>query len=254
VTNLLGFEFRIGPKMGGFSLLASRILYDIPEVIDKKCQDDPKFKICEIKEEILKWNREKSHYLAWEGRKILNISWKELDDLSKEIVFYSFKGFISEHLFALFRNTFNFLSIYRLSSGFPAVRDWKWDLPELKRHFPDDLDDFENSWQGRGRLKRGLKILEMPLSVLFWLCLIICIASIGYYWNTCKEDVIIKLSIFSIIAVIMNALCMSTLAGISGRYHTRVGFLLIFPALTLISRLINTLKKRVWYRINKDEF
>ena len=55
IANSFGGVPSIGSK-NGFVLVASRILHDIPELLERKCQDDSEFKLCEKKEEILAWN------------------------------------------------------------------------------------------------------------------------------------------------------------------------------------------------------
>jgi len=44
--------FRFGAKTS-FSFVASRILYDIPDIIEKKCQEDPSFRLCAMKSDML---------------------------------------------------------------------------------------------------------------------------------------------------------------------------------------------------------
>jgi len=253
-ANLLGGSIRISSKLGGFTLLSSRILHDIPEVIDKKCIEDPEFKFCEIKEDIHRWSNPDTYQsLTFRGRKKLNISWNEFTELSKEIVFYSLKGNFMKHLSALVQNTYALISSYDLSDG---VSPWAEDssaIRGLKRSFPDELDDYSKSWQASGRVKMGLTKLEMPLSVLFGLSIIICLAYIVYYWKTRHEDVIVQFSIFAVIAVSLNAFFMSGISGPFGRFHTRIGFLMIFPALIIISRLTDRIKKKriIFYRKNE---
>jgi hypothetical protein len=251
-----GGAIRISPRLGGFSLLSSRILHDIPEVIDKKCLDDPEFKLCEIKEEIHGWSRSRRHQrVTFVGKEQLNISWNELNELSKDVVFYSLKEFFVEHLLALVRNTYGLLSCYGLADGMiPFSSDGdSAAIRGLKRHFPDELDVYSKSWQARGKLKRRLELLEMPLSVFFGISIMICLAYIGFYWKTGHEDVIFKLSIFAVIAVLVNAFFMSNLSGIYARFQGRIVFLLIFPALALISRLSNSLRKRIVFYLKKEK-
>jgi len=250
-----GLRIRISPRLGGFILLSSRILHDIPEVIDRKCLDDPEFKLCEIKEEIHRWSSSPSfHNWTWNGRKQLNISWNEFNELSKEVVFYSLKGFFIEHLSALVRNTYSLLSSYELSYGImPYSADGDSEaIRGLKRHFPDELHVYLKSWQARGKVRK-LEKLEMPLSVFFGLSIMICLAYIGLYWKTRHEDVILKLSIFAVIAVLMNAFFVTAINGPYGRFQPRIGFLLIFPALALISRLTDSLKNRIIFYLKKEK-
>jgi hypothetical protein len=225
-------------------------------VIDKKCLDDPEFKLCEIKEEIHGWSRSPRHQrVTFVGKEQLNISWNELNELSKDVVFYSLKGFFVEHLLALVRNTYGLLSCYGLADGMiPFSSDGdSAAIRGLKRHLPDELDVYSKSWQARGKLKKGLELLEMPLSLFFGISIMICLAYIGFYWKTGHEDVIFKLSIFAVIAVLVNAFFMSNLSGIFARFQGRIVFLLIFPSLALISRLSNSLRKRIVFYLKKEK-
>jgi hypothetical protein len=246
VSNFFGGEIRLSQKIGGFTYLSSRILHDIPEVIERKCQEDPEFKLCEMKEDIMKSSGgDNPQYLTVRGTKRLNISWKEFNDLSREIVFYSLKGFFAEHISALVLNVYRSISVYRLSDGFFAQPSGNSFYRGLQRLFPDDLNDYEKSWQASGKLKRGLKMLEVALTFLFWLSVMVCFAYIGLYWKGHHNDVLIKLSIFGLIAIVVNAFFMSNISGPYGRFYTRIGFLLIFPALALISKLTDNLRKKI---------
>jgi hypothetical protein len=252
VVNSFGEKIRLGSKPGGFAFLSSRILHDIPEVIDRKCQDDPDFKLCELKKEIFEWSSSPNYaLLLWQGRKRLNISWEELNDLSRELVFYSLKGFFAEHLSALVRNTYSLVSSYKFPQGFNQPADWFHR--KLVRLFPDDLDEYEKSWQTIGKAKRGLEKLEMTLASLFRLSIMICLAYIGIFWKDRHDDVIIKLSIFAVVAVLLNAFIMSAIGGVIGRHQTKIGFLLIFPALALISRSTDSLRKRIIFYLKKKK-
>ena len=106
------------------------------------------------------------------------------------------------------------------------------------------MDNYLKSWQASGRVKKAFVRLETPLSLLFGLTLIICLVYIVYHWKTRHEDVIVKLSIFAVIAVSLNAFFMSVISGPFSRFHTRIGFLMIFPAFIIVSRLIEHIKNK----------
>jgi hypothetical protein len=142
------------------------------------------------------------------------------------------------------RNPYRQLSVYRISDGFFAPSPENNFYRGLGRFFPGDLDAYEKSWQARGRLSRGLKMLERPLTALFWLSAVICLAGAGLYWKDHHEDVIIQLTILGLIATGANAFLMSNISGPYGRFHTRIGLLLIFPALILVSRWTENLPQR----------
>lgn len=244
-ANLFKGSIWISPRLGGMSLLSSRILHDIPEVIDNKCIEDPDFKFCEIQEDIHIWSDpDILQRLTFKGRLKLNLSWDEFNELSKEMVFYSLKGNYLKHLLALFQNTYALISSYDLSHGVSSLPKDSAPVRGLKRWFPDDLDDYLKSWQASGRVKKALIRLETPLSLLFGLTFIICLVYIVYHWKTRHEDVIVKLSCFAVIAVFLNAFIMSVMSGPFSRFHTRIGFLMIFPAFIIVSRLIEHIKNK----------
>ena len=71
----------------------------------------------------------------------------------------------------------------------------------------------------------------------------ICLVYTGVRWGDIFEDRIARLSFFGIIAVLINAFFMSNLSGVAGRYHSRIGFLIIYPACCIVLELtINVLK------------
>ena len=53
-----------------------------------------------------------------------------------------------------------------------------------------------------------------------------------------------KLALFSLLAVCVSAFFMSNLSGVYGRYHTRIGFLVIFPGMALAFRWAGDLIER----------
>ena len=243
-ANLFSGEIRFKSKMAGFGSLASRILYDIPQVIEKKCADDPEFRFCQIKEDIIEYSRLGSQQsMTWKGRKKLKLGWEEYNDLSREIVFYSFKEFFWENLIALPVNTFRLLSCYRLSDAIILVPTDKWEVEGIKQFFPDELDNFNRSWQASGKAHKGCRKAEFFLHWIFAASMAICLVYTGVRWGDIFEDRIARLSFFGIIAVLINAFFMSNLSGVAGRYHSRIGFLIIYPACCIVFQLtINVLK------------
>ena len=82
-------------------------------MIDRKCQDDPEFKLCEIKAEIHKWSQSPDYQaLKRKGTKLLNIdeASEEFNDLLREVVFYTIKHIFVENIAAVIRNTFGLIS------------------------------------------------------------------------------------------------------------------------------------------------
>jgi hypothetical protein len=74
-----------------------------------------------------------------------------------------------------------------------------------------------------------LKRVDAPLTALFWLLALICLASAMACWPTRHDDTLIQLAMFALIAVVVNAFFMSNISGVFSRYHTRLGFFADIP-------------------------
>jgi len=69
-------------------------------------------------------------------------------------------------------------------------------------------------------------------------------ASVVLFRQRRRDDALLQLALFSLVVVCVNAFFMSNLSGVYGRYHTRIGFLVIFPGLALAFRLAGGLIER----------
>jgi hypothetical protein len=78
--------------------------------------------------------------------------------------------------------------------------------------------------------------MDAPFIALIWLSIFSCLLFGIAGWRSRRDDPLVQLALFALIAVAVNALFMSTLSGVFGRYQARIGFLLVFPALALILR------------------
>ena len=236
--NLFGGLIRFSSD-NGYVFLVSRILHDMPEVIEGKCQDDPGFALCERKAEVLEWSRTAHQSFSWQAIYQLGLSWAELNRLSRQLVFYSvaeFPRFFIPHMRALARNTFAMISFYELSDGLDPFIKGSFAVDDLQACFPDDVERYFKTWQASGALQGFLKKMERPLTTLFWCCAFVCMASVVLLRQRRRDDALMLLARFSLVVVCVNAFFMSNLSGIYGRYHTRIGFLVIFPGLALAFR------------------
>jgi hypothetical protein len=244
--NLSGGLIRFSSD-NGYVFLASRILHDMPEVIEGKCQDDPGFALCERKAEVLEWSRTAHQSFSWQAIYQLGLSWAELNRLSRQIVFYSvaeFPRFFIPHARALARNTFAMISFYELSDGLDPFIKGSNAVDDLQECFPDDVERYFKTWQASGAIQGFLKKMERPLTALFWCCALVCMASVVLFRQRRRDDALLQLALFSLVVVCVNAFFMSNLSGVYGRYHTRIGFLVIFPGLALAFRLAGGLIER----------
>jgi hypothetical protein len=96
---------------------------------------------------------------------------------------------------------------------------------------------------------KALARLETPLSIFYWIAMLICLASVMTEWKYLRGDIQLQLALFAIIAVFINAFFMSNLSGVLGRFHTRIVFLPMFAALTIIWRWAGALRPRYHTKI-----
>jgi len=236
--NLLGGVIRFSSN-NGYVFLASRILHDMPEVIEGKCQEDPGFALCERKAEVLEWSRTAHQSFSWQAFYHLKLGWEELNRLCRQIVLYSlseFPRFFTHHVRAMARNTYAAVSSYELSDGLDPFIKGSNAVDDLQACFPDDVGCYFNTWQASGALQGFLKKMDRPLTALFWYCTIVCLTSIVLLRQTLRDDTLLRLALFSLVAVLANAFFMSNLSGVYGRYHARIGFLVIFSGIALTFR------------------
>ena len=108
----------------------------------------------------------------------------------------------------------------------------------------------KNHGRRRDMLYNVLKRLEKPLSILYWIAMLVCLASVSVGWKSLRDDLQLQLALFALIAVIINAFFMSNLSGVLGRFHTRIVYLPMFAALVIISRWIGNLQSRYQMQIS----
>jgi hypothetical protein len=249
-ANLLGGVLKLSAGNGSI-FLASRILHDMPELLEDMCRDDPGFELCPRKEDVLQWIRTNPGSFPWVVSENLDIGFPGFSGMSQRIVAYSlsrFPGYYPAHLTAGARNAVRLFSFYELSDGHIPFSQDPYVLESMRVCFFKDSDAYLKSWQGGGQFQDLLKRLDVPVTVLFWLSVLICLASVAACRHKRHEDALIQLAAFALIAVALNAVFMSNLSGVFGRYHTRVGFLLIFPGVALACRWTRQLARRALLR------
>ncbi len=233
--------------------LAARILHDMPELLEDLCRDEPGFGLCRRKEEIRQWNQTDPGSFIWIVSENLGIDFPEFNGLSRRIIATSvsgFPGYYFKHLTAAVRNTIQLFSFFEISDGHVPNSQDSYVLESMQACFPKDTEQYLKSWQGGGRLQGFLKPLDLPLTVLFWVATLGCLISVITCRHTRHADPLILLAMFALIAVVLNAFFMSNLSGVFSRYHTRVGFLLIFPGVALICRWIGSRVGRIHRRFS----
>jgi hypothetical protein len=179
-----------------------------------------------------------------------DISREEFEPLARELVIYSLPRFPLEHMVAVVKNTFSLLSFFPIREDFYPLLDDSYAFKILAKQFPEDFLSYQKSWQADGYLVKALARLETPLSIIYWIAMLICLASVMAEWKNRRDDIQLQLALFAIIAVIINAFFMSNLSGVLGRFHTRIVFLPMFAALTIIWRWAGTLRTRYHTRIS----
>ena len=237
-----------------YTWIASRILYDMPEIIEKKCQDDPNFRLCAIKSDILAARGNQHSELIWYMWSRNDISKPEFERLAKELVMYSLPRFPLEHIAAAVKNTFSELSFCPIADGFIPVNDETYTIRNLKKHFPNDYAAYKKSWQAHGNVYKVLNRLETPLSILYWVAILVCLSSVTIGWKSLRDNLQLQLALFALIAVVINAFFMSNLSGVLGRFHARIVFLPMFAALVIISCWMDKLKSRYQMQINAFQY
>ena len=236
--NLIGGQVKFGSG-NGFVFIAARVLHDMPEVLELKCREDPDFRLCRPKDEILAWSAENHQSFTWAGLYSLGLSWPDYNRVCRELVLFSlrdFPGCLYDHAAAAVRNTWRLLIFPELSNGFEPFGPDSFVAEDLRIAFPEEVAPYLSSRQASGALERLLKKLDAPFIALIWLSIAACLLSVITGWRSRSDDPLIQLALFALIAVAANALFMSNLSGVFGRYQARIAFLLVFPALALISR------------------
>jgi hypothetical protein len=241
-ANLVGGQIKFASG-NGYVFVASRILHDIPEVLERKCREDPEFQLCRRKEEILAWSAENHQSFTWSGFYNLGLDWPEYNRLCRELVLYSVSGapqLLYRHVAAAVRNTGELLFLPELSNGLETFGPDSFVAEDLRIAFPEDVQAYLRSRQAVGALEPFLKKLDAPFIALIWLSLSTCLIFGITGWRSRKEDPLVQFALFALVAVAANAVFMSNLSGVFGRYQARIEFLLVFPALALLFRLLRT--------------
>jgi hypothetical protein len=236
-ANLSGGRLRL-TSGNGAAFVASRMLHDFPELIEDICRDRPEFGLCRVQEDVRGWSQADPGSFMWIFIEQLGYDPDDFNRLSREIILYSlsgFPGYYPRHAAAAVRNTVELMSVYALSDGHaPYARD-PYVVDSMRRYFPEQVGRYLGSPQGDGRLQALLERVETPATVVFWVSAVACGAYVAFRWRSLRTDLPARYAVFALMSVTVNAVCMSNLSGVFTRYHTRVGFLVIFAGLALAS-------------------
>jgi hypothetical protein len=236
--NLLSGKLRLTGGNGG-TFLASRILHDMPQVLEGLCAEKPEFELCARKTEVLAWSAQDHQSFTWIAYYNLGQSWEALARLSRPIVAAGLTGsprLALEQAAAALGNTARLAFLPELSNGFEPFGPDSFAVADLRSCHPEDVDDFLGSWQSRGELERFLRAVEPPYFALTWIALAACLAGALAGWPNRRDDVLVQLAVFALGAAVANAFCMSFLSGVYGRYQARILFILFLPAAALLFR------------------
>lgn len=237
-ANLAGGKVRFGSG-NGFVFVASRILHDLPEVLEEKCRRDPDFSLCRRKEEVHAWSAENHQSFTWAGFHNLGLDWPDYDRVCRELVRFSLfeasQG-LSRHTAAAVRNTLTLLFFPELSNGFESFGPQSFVAEDLRIAFPGDVSPYLASRQASGALEGLLKRLDRPFLLVLWASLAIGLLSVITGWRRRREDPLIQLAFFTLVALMANAFFMANLSGVFGRYQARVVFPAVLAALILGAR------------------
>lgn len=237
-ANLIGGSIKFGSGNGSV-FLASRILHDMPEVLERKCRQDPDFQMCLRKDEVLAWSAENHQSFTWTGFYNLGLDWPDFNRVCRELVLFSLQDAprsFCDHAAAAVRNTVRLLLYPELSNGFETFGPDSFVAEDLRIAFPADVAPYLRSRQARGDLEPFLKKLDGPFVAMVWLSTLACLVSVARGWPSRREDVLVQLAFVALVAAVANAAFMSNLSGVFGRYQARIEFLPIFAALALIGR------------------
>ncbi len=237
-ANLIGGSIKFGSG-NGFVFIASRILHDMPDVLELKCRQDPGFQLCQRKDEVLAWSAENHQSFTWVGFYHLGLAWPDYNRVCRELVFFSLRDGprgLYGHAAAAVRNTWRLLLFPELSNGLEPFGPDSIAAEDLRVAFPADVVPYLSSRQASGALERLLKKLDAPFVALVWLSTFGCLLSAVMSWKRRRQDMLVQLALFALIAVVANAVFMSNLSGVFGRYQARIEFLPMLAAMALIWR------------------
>lgn len=251
-SNLLGGRLKL-TSGNGPSFLAARMLHDFPGLIEDVCRERPDFGLCRHKAEVLHWSQADPGSFIWIFIDQLGYDSAEFSRLSGELVLYSlskYPGYYPRHLAAAVRNTLELLSVYELSDGHTPYAAEPYVFETMQPHFPGQGDRYRESLQGDGRLQALLKAVEVPLTALVWVSTLAGFAYAVARRRSLGDDPLARFAVFALVAVLANAFFMSTISGVFGRYHARLGFLLLFPGIALAARGLHALARRAIRRFS----
>ena len=218
-----------------WSILGSKILYQIPEAIDDKCTDDPSFLMCShrenIQEGVSDWCEDTDCFL-WEEQSFFHtIDRGELRTASKELFTYTLmnkpvaltKATVSDFLY-LFEVTCN--------TEFGALdKTDPYNTPMISNA------EYERTLQAAGiwghkspaacLMLKSFKLITYFLGAIGLLVL-------SRFFHSQEAN---KVALFCVIVFLVNDLFFAAVSGGYTRYHDRGLFLLIIPALLAISEL-----------------
>jgi hypothetical protein len=226
MTGWVGFSSK-----STYTWIASRIIYDIPEVLTQKCQEDPGFKLCDYEEGIMASNQHQHSSVMFYLRSLDDINAKEIEYLSKQLVLYSIPRFPIKHTIAFTKNTFSQIYGSPIAKGFLPLRENSWIVSTMRQNAPLEFENYNRSWQAQGRISTILKKLEIPSIVAYWAAMVLCLVAVLIRIKHIKKEPHTQLALFALISIIVNGFFMSNLSGVLWRFHTRIVFIPILAAL-----------------------
>jgi len=245
-ANLIGGRVKFGSG-NGFVFVASRVMHDLPEVLELKCRQDPDFQLCQHKEEAHAWSVENHQSFTWTGFYRLGLDWPEYNRVCRDLVFFSLRdmpGGLYGHAAAAVRNTWRLLFFPELSNGFEPFGPGSLVAEDLRIAFPEDVAPYLASRQASGALERLLKRLDSPFMGLIWLAIASCLLAVIIGRGRLRDDVLLQMALLALIAFAANAFFMSNLSGVFGRYQARIAFLPVFAGLALAPRWVRGLPRK----------
>ena len=245
-ANLLGGRFKFSSE-NGFVFMASRVMHDLPHVLERKCRQDPDFELCRRREEVRAWSAENHQSFTWAGFYGLGFDWPEYNRVCRELVVFSLRDLPADlyhHAAAAVRNSWRLLFFPELSNGFEPFGSDSFVAGDLRIAFPGDLAPYLASRQANGALERLLKRLDAPFVALTWLAIATCLSAVILGRGRLGEDVLVQMAFFAVFAYAANAFFMANLSGVFGRYQARIAFLPVFAALALAVRAARSFLKK----------
>ncbi len=235
-TNLLNQEFHFSSKWT-YTFLSSRIIHDMPEVLESRCKQDPGFELCEMKSTIYRISRSRPDQLIWHEeapRNIKAIGPLKYEALSRDLILSSIFPFFNEHISTALNNMSKQFVNFHYTEDFAAHGDETWSVQGMLQYYPEDFSTYKRSWQATNTLTNIYDGLEEYILFFYLLSVLICLGYGVAKWKHRNNKLLVKLSIFTVIVLLVNAMVMSNLAGSYGRYLTRISFLPFFTAILII--------------------